>query len=37
LFKDRTKIELDERMPAAEKKAKLTDIDAQLAALASQK
>jgi phosphonate transport system substrate-binding protein len=37
LFKDRTKIESDERMPAADKKAKLADIDAQLAALASQK
>jgi phosphonate transport system substrate-binding protein len=37
LFKDRTKIESDERMPAAEKKAKLADIDAQLAALAAQK
>jgi phosphonate transport system substrate-binding protein len=37
LFKDRTKIESDERMPAAEKKAKLADIDAQLAALATQK
>lgn len=37
LFKDRTKIESDERMPAAEKKAKLADIDAQLAALAGQK
>jgi phosphonate transport system substrate-binding protein len=37
LFKDRTKIELDERMPAADKKAKLADIDAQLAKLASQK
>lgn len=37
LFKDRTKIESDERMPATEKKAKLADIDAQLAALATQK
>lgn len=37
LFKDRTKIETDERMPVAEKKAKLAEIDAQLASLASQK
>ena len=37
LFKDRTRIESDERMPAADKKAKLADIDAQLAALAAQK
>jgi len=37
LFKDRTKIESDERMPAADKKAKLAEIDAQLAVLATQK
>jgi len=37
LFKDRTRIESDERMPAADKKARLADIDAQLAALAAQK
>ncbi len=37
LFKDRTKIEGDDRMPAAEKKAKLAEIDAQLARLAASK
>jgi len=37
LFKDRKKIESDENMSAAEKKAKFDDIDAKLAVLAKQK
>jgi phosphonate transport system substrate-binding protein len=36
LFKDRTKIESDERMPEAEKKAKLAEIDDKLAQLQKQ-
>ena len=36
LFRDRTKIANDEGIPEAEKKAKLTDIDAKLDALAKQ-
>jgi phosphonate transport system substrate-binding protein len=36
LFKDRRKIESDEHMSEAEKKAKLAEIDAKLADLAKQ-